>query len=429
MGQLLLRGTGWNFAKRITRAEWCLFWPSSWVSGTLLGYWVLMLHCLRRTIPVESTTMAHVIRTTFLCFTLLISFASRVEADPPGLTALSIGAAAPDFKLPGVDGRTHSLRDFAAARVLVVIFTCNHCPTAQAYEDRIIKLATEYHKKGVSVVAISPNDPLAVRLDELGYTDLADSFDEMKIRAKDKKFPFPYLYDGETQQTARAYGVLATPHVFIFDPERKLRYAGRFDDSEVKKVNVHDAQNAVDALLAGKPVPVERTRVFGCSTKWADKRDDAKRSLAKWDAEPVKLDTLDEAGVAKLVRNDTKKLLLVNVWATWCGPCVAELPEFVTMNRMYRRREFQLVIISLDDPEKKDAALKVLREKHVAATNYISIVKDRDRFGDLLDKDWPGPVPYTLLIAPGGRVLYRKSGALEPIDVRRAVVGFLGRTY
>ena len=350
-------------------------------------------------------------------------------AEPPGFQTLAIGAAAPDFKLPGVDGRDYSLKNFADAKVLVIIFTCNHCPTAQAYEDRIIKLAADYKDKGVAVVAISPNNPRAVRLDELGYTDLSDSFEEMKLRARERKFPFPYLYDGDTQKTALAYGVLATPHVFIFDQARKLRYIGRIDDSDVKTVKSHDARNAIEALLAGKPVPVEKTRVFGCSTKWAEKQEDAKRSLAKWDGEPVTLEPLDEARVAQLVKNDTKKLLLINVWATWCGPCVAELPEFVTMNRMYRGRPFQLVTISMDAPDKDEATLKVLREKHVSATNYRSAVKDRDRFADLLDKEWPGPVPYTLLIAPGGKVLYRKSGAVEPLAVKRAIVGYLGRTY
>jgi hypothetical protein len=105
------------------------------------------------------------------------------------------------------------------------------------------------------------------------------------------------------------------------------------------------------------------------------------------------------------------------------------LPEFVTMNRMYRRRPFQLVTISLDEPQKKDTALNVLHDKHVAATNYISTVKDRDRFADLLDKEWPGPLPYTLLIAPGGKVIYRKAGPIDPLEVCRAVVGRLGRTY
>jgi peroxiredoxin len=355
--------------------------------------------------------------------------AGATWADPPELRTLPIGAAAPDFKLPGVDGREHALKDFADASILVVVFTCNHCPTAQAYEDRILRLHADYKEKGVALVDISPNDPKAVRLDELGYTDLSDSLEEMKLRARERKFTFPYLYDGDTQKTALAYGVLATPQVFIFDRERRLRYVGRIDDSDVKEVKSHDARNALDALLAGKAVPVERTRVFGCSTKWADKRADAQKALEKWDREPVKLEPLDEAGVARLVKNDGDKLLLVNVWASWCGPCVEELSELVTMNRMYRRRDFRLVTLSMDEPDKKDAALKVLREQHVAADNYLLKIKNRDKFADVLDKDWAGPLPHTLLIAPGGKILYRKTGAIDPLAVKRAIVNYLGRTY
>ncbi len=355
-------------------------------------------------------------------------------AAPPGLATLEIGDAAPDFKLPSVDGRDYQLKSFADAKLLLVVFTCNHCPTAQAYDSRIMQLQADYKDKGVALVAISPNDDKAVRLDELGYTDLGDSFDDMKARAKDRGFTFPYLYDGDTQKASLAYGVVATPQVFLFDAERKLRYVGRIDDSDVKSVTSHDARNALDALLAGKPVPVEKTRTFGCSTKWSEKRADAVASLAKWDQEPVELQPLDETGLAKLVKNDTVnndtgKLLVVNVWASWCGPCVAELPEFVTMNRMYRRRNFQMVTISLDEPEQKADALKVLKEKKVAATNYISTVSNRDRFADLLDKEWSGPVPYTLLIAPGGKVIYRHQGEIDPLAVRRQIVEVLGRTY
>jgi peroxiredoxin len=359
----------------------------------------------------------------------LILPAGPAGADSPAPQTLPIGAPAPDFRLPGVDGKTYSLSDFADSKVLVVIFTCNHCPTAQAYEGRIAALHADTKDRGVAVVAISPNDPEAVRLDELGYSDLGDSFEEMKLRAEDHHFAYPYLYDGQTQATARAYGVLATPHVFIFDADRRLRYVGRFDDAEVKPVKSHDAINAVEALLAGRPVPVATTRVFGCSTKWADKRADAKKSLGRWDAEPVVLEGIDDAGVAKLARNDTKKLLLVNLWATWCGPCVAELPELVTMNRMYRGRPFGLVTISLDDPEKREAALDVLEAHHVAATNYLLKTQDRDAFAEALDPEWPGPVPYTLLIAPGGKVLYRKVGEIDAPEVKRAIVDHLGRTY
>src|SRR6516225_5167760 len=127
---------------------------------------------------------------------------TAAHADPPGLKTLPIGADAPDFHLPGVDGKTYSLQDFADAKVLVVIFTCNHCPTAQAYEERVARLHAETKDKGVALVAISPNDPAALRLDELGYTDVGDSFADMKHRARDHKFAYPYLYDGDTQETA-----------------------------------------------------------------------------------------------------------------------------------------------------------------------------------------------------------------------------------
>ncbi|QEH33849.1 thiol-disulfide oxidoreductase [Aquisphaera giovannonii] len=365
------------------------------------------------------------------CLTLLASLAlvQPSMADPPGLRTLDIGAEAPDFRLPGVDGKEHSLKDYAGAKVLVVVFTCNHCPTAQAYEARLAAFHEAYKDRGVALVAISPNDPKAVCLDELGYTDLGDSLEDMKIRAKDHKFPYPYLYDGDTQAAARVYGVLATPHVYVFDEARKLRYVGRFDDSEVKEVKSHDVRNAVEALLAGRPVPVEKTRVIGCSTKWADKQADARKSLLKWDAEEVSLESIDLDALRKLAKGDDKKLTVINVWATWCGPCVAELPDLVTMHRMYRGRPFRLVTISLDDEAKRDEALKVLRENHVSATNVIVKSSDKDAVAEALDKDWPGPVPYTLILAPGGKVLYRKVGAIDPLEVKRSIVGYLGRTY
>jgi thiol-disulfide isomerase/thioredoxin len=180
--------------------------------------------------------------------------------------------------------------------------------------------------------------------------------------------------------------------------------------------------------VAGKPVPVATTRVFGCSTKWIDKQADALKSLAKWDAEPVGLEPIDLAGVAKLAKNESKKLLLVNLWATWCGPCVAELPELVTMNRMYRGRNFQLVTISLDDLAKREDASRVLKENHVASANFILKADDRDKFAEALDQEWPGPVPYTLLITPGGKIVYRKVGAIDPLEVKRAIVAYLGRS-
>src|ERR1700740_1398466 len=239
---------------------------------------------------------------------------------------LTIGAAAPGFSLKGTDNKIYTLKSFSKYKILVIIFTCNHCPTAQAYEDRIIQLAKEYKDKGVAVVAINPNDPSAVRLDELGYTDMSDTFEEMKQRAKQKNFNFPYLYDGATQSVAKAYGPVATPHVFIFDKERKLRYQGRIDDVEkpTKTPNHLDTRDAIEELLQNKEVTTKTTKVFGCSIKWADKEKWVKKGFEDWAKEPVNIGLIDEAGVKELLKNNSGKLRLINIWATWCGPCLIE---------------------------------------------------------------------------------------------------------
>ena len=368
-------------------------------------------------------------RVTAFFFALFIALGCGVSlaADPK---PLAIGSPAPDFDLPGVDGKNHKLADYKDAKLLCIVFTCNHCPTAQAYEARLKKLYAEYKDKGVAIVAINPNDPQALRLDELGYTEYSDSLDEMKLRAKDQGFEFSYLHDGDTQKTALAYGALATPHVFLFDAERKLRYHGRIDDSEVKEVKSDDLRNAIDALLAGQPVAKETTKIFGCSTKWSDKRPDAKKFLEKADAEPVSLENIDDAGIKALVANsDSNKYRLINVWATWCAPCIAEIPELVEMNRMYRKRPFELITITMDDMDRKEAALGVLKEQHVSSKNYIYSGEDKDKLVDSLDKQWEGPPPYTLLVAPGGKIIYRKLGPIDPIEVKKKIVEQIGRTY
>jgi len=366
----------------------------------------------------------------FLCLfvsgILILAVPSLVAKE---VSTLEINAPAPELDLPGVDGKTYRLDDFADAKVLVAIFTCNHCPTAQAYEQRIIELHADYRDRGVSLVAISPNDPLAVRLDELGYSDIGDSFEDMKRHAKRRGFEFPYLYDGDTQRVSTAFGVLATPHVFIFDQQRRLRYNGRIDDADIKPPKSHDARNAIDDLLAGRAVAVPKTRVFGCSTKWADKRDMAVSSIAKWNAEPVELTQIDASGLRQLAANETENYRLINLWSTTCAPCITELPEFVTANRMYRGRHFEMVTLTTDPPDRRDAALKILQKNHVPCTNYIFDSDDRDELAEALDSKWQGPVPYTLLIAPGGEIVHRWKEEIDPAALKSEISTRLGKTY
>jgi peroxiredoxin len=369
-------------------------------------------------------------KTVVLFLSLIVSF--HVFAGDEHKT-LDIGTAAPDFKLTGIDGKTYTLASFKNANVLVLLFTCNHCPTAQAYEDRVIQLVKDYSSRGVTVVGIMPNDPHSVRLDELGYTDLSDSFEEMKLRAKQKKYNFPYLYDGATQTVAKAYGPVATPHVFIFDKSRKLRYQGRIDDVEkpTKTPNHLDARNAIDAILQGQEVPVATTKVFGCSIKWAEKDALVKKGFEEWAKEPVSIDEIDEAGLKDLLKNSSDKLRLINVWATWCGPCVTEFPDFISINRMYRRRDFEFISISADEPTKKDKALKFLKEKQASNKNYIFSIDDKYKLIEAIDPKWQGALPYTILVEPGGKIVYAKQGPIDPTAMKKMIVDnpLIGRYY
>src|SRR6476660_9616824 len=227
-------------------------------------------------------------RTLTSLFLLLTSASLQAQPAHPILT---LGSPAPDFALPGVDGKVHKLSDYAASPILVVVFTCNHCPIAQMYEERIGRLAADYKDRGVAVVAIQPNDPKAIRIDELDSSDISDSLEEMKARVAYRRLTYPYLYDGETQTATRAYGPQATPHVFVFDRERKLRYEGRMDNSyRIEMVKTRDARNAIDALLAGREVSVKHAGTFGCSTKWQEKSESRLAALRKIDALPVKLE-------------------------------------------------------------------------------------------------------------------------------------------
>ncbi len=341
------------------------------------------------------------------------------------------GTKAPDFNLPGVDGKNYSLEDFKDHEILVVLFTCNHCPTAQAYEDKFIKIVDDYKDKGVGFVGISPNADDAVSLSELGYSDMGDSMEEMKLRVKQKGYNFPYLYDGETQKASLAYGPLATPHVFVFDKERVLRYSGRIDDTENPYVEpkTTDLVNALDALVSGKEVPVTKTKTFGCSIKWSWKDEWAKKQLEEWAKEPVSIDEISLAEAGDLMKNDSKKLRLVNFWATWCGPCIIEFPELVSINRMYRDRDFEFISVSTDKINKKEKALEILTKKEASNTNYIYSGKDIYELIEVVDKDWQGSLPYTALIAPGGEILYKVEGTFDPPALKMAIVEHLGRFY
>ena len=366
-------------------------------------------------------------RTLCLCIVILAvgaaGFKLTAAEVPP---TLAIGEPAPDFCLAGIDGKTHCLKDYATAKVLVIIFTCNHCPTAQLYETRLKQLVSDYQGRSVAFVAIEPNNPQAVRLDELAYTDVGDSFEDMKIRAAYRHFNFPYLYDGETQKVSRAYGPTATPHVFIFDAARKLRYEGRVDNNpRPQYLTRQDARIAIDELLAGKPVEVASTPSVGCSTKWIYKEASRAAAIAKFESMLVTVTPATVDNLKALRKNPTGKLLLVDFWATWCQPCVEEFPEFETMYRMYGNRKFDLVTVSINYPDERAAVLEQLEKQHATTRNLIF---GSPQIYDLMaafDPSWKGAVPYTVLLGPQGEVLYQHQAPVDVLELHRLIIANL----
>jgi peroxiredoxin len=343
---------------------------------------------------------------------------------------LALGSSAPDFKLPGVDGKVHKLSDYARSPVLVVVFTCDHCPIAQMYEQRIEKLYEDYGKRGVAVVAIQGNDPKALTIDELDCSDMSDTLGEMKARFAWKHLHYPYLYDGETQSVTRAYGPQATPHVFIFDKSRRLQYEGRFDDNyRMEKVKTEDARDAINALLAGKPVSVTHTAVFGCSTKWQEKEALREAAEQKLSAQPVTLDLVDEEGLKKLRANAGDNYTLVSFWATWCGSCVAEFADLQDTFRMYGDRGFTLVTVSANTPDERASVLKFVQRKHATSRNLLFASDDTAALQRAFDPKWESAVPYTVLLAPGGEVLFSTTGSVDMLQLRRKILASVPAEY
>lgn len=366
---------------------------------------------------------------------------------PEAFRELAIGDVAPPFSLMGIDDKTHTLDSYKDAKILVIAFISNHCPESQAIEGRLKKLVADTKDKGVTFVAVNPNNPVGLRPDELGYSKYNDSFPEMKLQAKEQGFNFPYLYDGETQAMAMAYGCLATPHIFIFDGKRKLAYKGEFDDSrfvDEGSVKTPSAQNAIEALLANKPVPVAETRPHGCSTKWLTKKSAVAVDDEKWEKAVVDVELIDADGVAALRKNGTKKVRLFNVWATWCAPCVAEFPELAKTARKFGLRDFEMITISMDRPTLKDQVKQFL-EKYQAAipdkikptlkaegrttNSYIYTGPSPDALVKALDPTWPGPLPHTVLVAPDGSVIWSHNGEVDGDELRGKILEYMGRYY
>ncbi|MFM7181250.1 MAG: redoxin family protein [Verrucomicrobiales bacterium] len=367
---------------------------------------------------------------------------SATANEPPKVLAL--GSPAPEFRLPDVNGKEMALADFASAKALCLIFTCNHCPSAVQGMERIRKLHEDYAPKGVAIVAINPNNPVGLRPDELGYSPYGDSFEEMKPYYEQAGWKLPYLYDGEKQELAMACGAQATPHAFLFDAERKLRYNGRLDDGGRNKApaEVSQIRNALEAVLSGKEVAEPVTRPIGCSTKWIWKAESVAEDQKKWEALPVTMEDVDAEGAAKLAKPLEGRVRLINFWSTSCAPCVAEFPDLVDTYRRFQNRSFDMVTISMDESDRAERAKKFLAEQHAAisprhlpfmkkenrtAMNFRFSGENPDALAEAIDPKWSGALPHSVIVDSSGKVLWSHTGEIEVVALRRAILEALNR--
>jgi thiol-disulfide isomerase/thioredoxin len=363
--------------------------------------------------------MSRIASTALIVLVLLVPSVS--VAQTPG-SPIAIGSQAPSFSLMGTDGVLHTSAEWKSSSVLVIAFLCDHCTESQLYEARLNKLAESYSGKGVAVVAIQSSNPKAFSEKDLAWSDVGEELADMKERAAFRKFHFPYLYDGDTGATAVAFGASVAPSIFILDKDRKVRYSGRIDDDPAEGPRtVHNASAAVDALIAGSPIAEPTTAAVGCALRLG-----ANTSINDATApEPVSVALATTAALSSLRHNPTGKLLLVNFYATWCGPCVTEFPDLMATNRMYRGRPFSFTTVSSNVPDEQPQVLKFLQKMNASTNNLLYGSDDIYAMQDAFDPDLGAAVPVTVLLAPNGGVLFHEQGEIDLMEIRRAILANL----
>jgi len=187
-------------------------------------------------------------------------------------------------------------------------------------------------------------------------------------------------------------------------------------------VKVHDTRAAIDALLDGREPAVTSTKVFGCSIKWKDKAAGNVQWLERVAKEPVAVEAVDAAALSALRAGGSGKVRMIHVWATWCGPCVAEFPDIVETNLRFRGRDFELITVAAEPPAMTEKVRTFLQKHHASMRNLIFADADKYKMIEALDPEWSGALPYTLIVAPDGRVLHRETGGLDFVELRRRLL-------
>ncbi len=340
---------------------------------------------------------------SLLAILIAICFAANAQAaEKPAL-----GRQAPDFSLKDLSGKTHSLNTYRG-RITIVAFIATECPISNDYNGRMREIANEYSQRNVAFLGINSN--------------FTESVEQIKAHAAKNNLGFTILKDAENK-VADAYGAERTPEIFVLDEKGVLRYHGRVDNSrDVRRVNRRDLREALNELLAGKPVSVAEGKSFGCLIKRVQNSKEVLASAAQEKSFEPKIGTLKPVDFQKFKNSAQGKVLVINFWATWCGPCVAEFPEFVMLDKKYRDLGVKFVGISADEmTDLKTKVIPFIKEQRAMFDILIQDTDDPQEMIDAVNKDWPGTLPATFVFDKQGKPVFVKFGIID----REELVGVI----
>jgi peroxiredoxin len=329
---------------------------------------------------------------TLLFVGLALTISLKAQSDKKAISAVAVGKPAPDFTLNDLNGQSYSLKNFRG-RITVVAFISTQCPISNDYNERMRSIVQDYTKDNVAFVGINSN--------------FTESPAEIKAHAGKNKLTFPILKD-EGNKVADAFGAQRTPEIFVIDAEGALRYHGRIDNSrDLRRVNRQDLREALNELLAGKTPSVSEGKAFGCPIKRLQNKKEVRAAENRMKNFEPKIGRIKPVDYNKFKDAVKGQVLIVNFWATYCGPCVAEFPEFVMIDQKYREKGVKMVAISADDiVDIKPKVIPFIKEQNARFEVLIQDTDDPQEMIDVVDKNWQGVLPATFIYdKQGNRIL------------------------
>ncbi len=342
--------------------------------------------------------------------------------------ALENGDQMPNFRLKGTDGKIHDSDAYASWPLLAIVFISNHCPVSQSFQEELLLLEKDFAAKGFKLIAVSPNDPQAIPPDELAFSDLGDSYAEMKIRAKDLNYTFPYLYDGLSQDVSQAFGVRVTPHAYLFDANRSLRYSGRIGDSKnPSNRNRQELRQALKALMGGGSPKVEEGPTFGSSIKWKKNRHLVQKINERFSRETIVLKHADKRTYAFIRKNVSSRPKLIYVWSSRDENHREDLLKISALHKIYRKRGIEFITACIDGVDEREKTHNILRNTLCSSQNYISEGTEISPFADLRGESSDRITPFLGLLDYSGKISYRSTKGIYEIEIKKEVLKTLNR--